>query len=81
MGKSVAKILRQWQAESESDQVCQFQFDREGILHIYTSQPDCFIGPHGVLVSKYIDILKTKIPELQCVKFEETVVKGKYGRK
>lgn len=70
MKRKIKKIMEQWKKESGSCSACEFNFDKRGILRIYTSQPGLYIGRSGALINKYRGILKSQFSEFEDVEFE-----------
>lgn len=70
--KLLKLILRKWKKDAKVIGLIQFDYDQyknKGLLTIYTTKPEKFIGESGKLLDKYKDILQRRIWDFKEVKF------------
>lgn len=66
-------IIKQWKTEAKHTNIIQFKYSYfSGCLFICTYLPGYLIGEKGVLYQKYLEILKTELPELKKITFIDT---------
>lgn len=67
----IIKILAKWKKDAGMKHEIQFTYC-DGILTIYTTRPDWFMGCGGLLYKRYMAILKAILVDCKQVVFVET---------